>query len=153
MSWVRMSDTTTQPSFTKSALSNYIAAQKEHKALMEGRLDRQFNNTYIYTGVGTAAGLFGPIGVGAAVIINVLNQFYSNDLSKNISEVKSETTKGLAKLQAIQTAWKTDYVSIKVNIPVMRFKNSVTGDIVHLAAGSGVYQISATLKSGITIGS
>lgn len=152
MSWSRISDAAVETSFSKSALTNYIAAQKEHKALMEGRLNRQFNNTYIYTGAGTALGLFGPVGVGAAVIVNVLNQFYANDLSKTIDTVKSETTKGLAKLEAILAAWKTDYVSVKVYIPVMRFQ-STTGTVVHLAAGSGVRQISATLKSGITIGS
>lgn len=151
MAWNRIANGTATISFTKTSLEDYIKVQKEHKELMEGRNNRKFNTTYLYTAFGVAAAAFGPVGVTAAVVISVANQFYANMLGDELDEVADETAKGLKKLDDIKVAYKTEYASIKVQLPVIRYKNSFNGDIVYLAAGDGVRQISATLKSGIVI--
>lgn len=151
MSWVRMSNSIVQPTFTKDALQNYISVQKEHKDLMEGRLNRQFGNVYVYTAVGTFLGLFGPIGVAGAAIVNTLNLYYATTLSQNIEDVEEETVKGYDKLKLLLGQWKSEYRSIKISIPVMRFRNSVTGEIVHLSAGANVYIMQANLTDGTII--
>lgn len=158
--WTRQSDTSQTISVNKATFAEYLALQAEHKRFIEKKLKGEFNVSFAFIATSAALGpfLLGPallVG-GQLAVLAALNAFYANDASNKLGDYKEQSLAGYTKLNNIKIDWdhsvgffSNNIVSIELFVPVMRFKHDVTGQIIHVAAGSGSRLVSATTKSGI----
>lgn len=162
MAYNRLSNTTAVASFSKTDLDNYIKVQEQHVKHASKALTGQFYSGYMQqVGAGLVAILWAsvPIVAGVTVLAGGFSMFYQDKTAAELESFKKETDNALAYLRKIQTNWEhkvgsifsNNIVSVKLNIPIIRYYDTVSQRTQNYAATEGVYMMSATTSSGIVI--